>query len=40
MAIGSRFARRTPATLADLATQYLGQALPDISGIFSLPQGH
>ena len=38
MAIGSRFARRTPATLADLATQYLGQALPDISGIFSLPQ--
>ena len=27
-----------PATLRDLATQYLGQALPDISGIFSLPQ--
>ena len=34
MAIGSNFARRTPATLADLARQYLNQALPDISGIF------
>ena len=33
-----RFARRTPATLADLARQYLNQALPDISGIFTLPQ--
>ena len=39
MSIFSRFARRsTPATLADLATQYLAQDLPDISGIFSLPQ--
>jgi len=38
MAIGSRFSRRAPATLADLATQYLAQDLPDISGIFSLPQ--
>ena len=26
------------ATLADLARQYLNQALPDISGIFTLPQ--
>ena len=34
MAIGSRFTRRTPATLADLAQQYLAQPLPDISGIF------
>ena len=33
-----RFARRTPTTLADLAQQYLAQDLPDISGIFSLPQ--
>ena len=33
-----RFARRTPTTLADLARQYLNQALPDISGIFTLPQ--
>jgi hypothetical protein len=39
MSIFSRFARRsTPVTLADLATQYLAQDLPDISGIFSLPQ--
>ena len=38
MAIGSNFARRTPATLADLAQQYLAQPLPDISGIFTLPQ--
>ena len=38
MAIGSRFTRRAPATLADLAQQYLNQGLPDISGIFSLPQ--
>ena len=38
MAIGSNFARRTPATLADLARQYLNQPLPDISGIFTLPQ--
>ena len=30
-----RFARRTPVTLADLATQYLAQPLPDISGIFA-----
>ena len=35
MSIFSRFAtRRTPASLSDLATQYLNQALPDISGIF------
>ena len=34
MAIGSRFTRRAPATLADLAQQYLNQGLPDISGIF------
>jgi len=34
MAIGSNFVRRTPATLADLAQQYLAQPLPDISGIF------
>jgi len=33
-----RFARRTPTTLADLAQQYLAQPLPDISGIFTLPQ--
>tara|TARA_R100000353_G_scaffold3619_2_gene5671 strand:+ start:751 stop:1482 length:732 start_codon:yes stop_codon:yes gene_type:complete len=33
-----RFARRTPTTLADLARQYLNQALPDISGIFKSPQ--
>ena len=26
------------ATLADLARQYLNQTLPDISGIFTLPQ--
>jgi len=38
MAIGNRFSRRAPVTLADLATQYLAQDLPDISGIFSLPQ--
>ena len=38
MAIGSNFVRRTPATLADLAQQYLAQPLPDISGIFTLPQ--
>ena len=38
MAIGSRFTRGAPATLADLAQQYLNQGLPDISGIFSLPQ--
>ena len=38
MARGSRFTRRAPATLADLAQQYLNQGLPDISGIFSLPQ--
>ena len=38
MAIGSNFVRRTPATLADLARQYLNQGLPDISGIFTLPQ--
>ena len=38
MAIGSNFTRRTPATLADLARQYLNQGLPDISGIFTLPQ--
>ena len=35
MSIFIRFAtRRTPASLSDLATQYLNQALPDISGIF------
>ena len=34
MAIGSRFTRRAPATLADLAQQYLNQGVPDISGIF------
>ena len=34
MAIGSKFTRRAPATLADLAQQYLNQGLPDISGIF------
>ena len=39
MSIFSRFAtRRTPASLSDLATQYLNQRLPDISGIFTLPQ--
>ena len=38
MAIGSNFTRRAPATLADLAQQYLNQPLPDISGIFTLPQ--
>ena len=34
MAIGSNFTRRAPATLADLAQQYLNQGLPSISGIF------
>ena len=34
MAIGSRFTRRAPATLADLAQQYLNQGLPSISPIF------
>ena len=34
MAIGSRFTRRAPATLADLAQAYLNQGLPSISPIF------